>query len=251
MLCCFSAIRCLHRTFDTFFEEVGEKFDGGLANLGLRVVDDEPHIDVEKGLEQRRRAWVLERGGVEEYRGREIRPEDNGGASGEMLARAFPSPRRPMRGLAGKMVTQLEFARAGVITKEMIYVAARENVGRRQAVDNAAAKVAEGESFGAAIPEFITPEFVRREIAAGRAIIPANINHGELEPMIIGRNFLVKINANIGNSAVTSSVEEEVDKMVWAIRWGADTVMDLSTGRNIHTWIDEAKDLVASFVQKI
>ena len=202
--------------------------------------DDEPHIDVEKGLEQRRRAWVLERGGVEEYQGREIRPEDNGGASGEMLARAFPSPRRPMRGLAGKMVTQLEFARAGVITKEMIYVAARENVGRRQAVDNAAAKVAEGESFGAAIPEFITPEFVRREIAAGRAIIPANINHGELEPMIIGRNFLVKINANIGNSAVTSSVEEEVDKMVWAIRWGADTVMDLSTGRNIHNtreWI--------------
>ena len=137
-------------------------------------------------------------------------------------------------------MTQLEFARAGIITKEMIYVAHRENLGRKAALARAKAAVADGESFGAAIPEHITPEFVRDEIARGRAIIPANINHAELEPMIIGRNFLVKINANIGNSAVTSSVEEEVEKMVWAIRWGGDTVMDLSTGRNIHNtreWI--------------
>ena len=137
-------------------------------------------------------------------------------------------------------MTQLEFARAGIITKEMIYVAHRENLGRTAALARAKAAVADGESFGAAIPEHITPEFVRSEIARGRAIIPANINHAELEPMIIGRNFLVKINANIGNSAVTSSVEEEVEKMVWAIRWGGDTVMDLSTGRNIHNtreWI--------------
>jgi len=122
----------------------------------------------------------------------------------------------------------------------MEFVAVRENIGRKRALESAAAKIADGESFGAAIPAFITPEFVRDEIARGRAIIPANINHAELEPMIIGRNFLVKINANIGNSAVASSVEEEVDKMVWAIRWGADTVMDLSTGRNIHNtreWI--------------
>ena len=116
----------------------------------------------------------------------------------------------------------------------MIYVAARENLGRKRALELAKERLADGESFGAALPEFITPEFVRQEIALGRAIIPANINHTELEPMIIGRNFLVKINANIGNSAVSSSMEEEVEKMVWAIRWGADTVMDLSTGRNIH-----------------
>ena len=137
-------------------------------------------------------------------------------------------------------ITQYEYARAGIITKEMIYVAHRENIGREAVLERAKAALEDGESFGAAIPAHITPEFVRDEIARGRAIIPANINHGELEPMIIGRNFLVKVNANIGNSAVTSSVEEEIEKMVWAIRWGADTVMDLSTGRNIHTtreWI--------------
>ena len=127
-----------------------------------------------------------------------------------------------------------------IITEEMIYIAHRENLGRAAALERAKEALADGESFGAAIPEFITPEFVRSEVARGRAIIPANINHAELEPVIIGRNFLTKVNANIGNSAVTSSVEEEVEKMVWAIRWGADTVMDLSTGRNIHTtreWI--------------
>src|SRR5450756_1308964 len=120
----------------------------------------------------------------------------------------------------------------------MIYVATRENLGRKVQLERAEAAIADGESFGAAVPAFVTPEFVRAEIARGRAIIPCNINHGELEPMLILRNFLTKINANIGTSAVTSSVEEEVDKMVWAIRWGADTVMDLSTGRNIHTTRD-------------
>jgi len=144
--------------------------------------------------------------------------------------------------LAGKPypITQLEWARAGIITKEMIYVAERENLGRKQQLERAEAALADGENFGASAPAFITPEFVRSEVARGRAIIPANINHAELEPQIIGRNFLTKINANIGNSAVTSSVEEEIEKMVWAIRWGADTVMDLSTGRNIHNtreWI--------------
>jgi phosphomethylpyrimidine synthase len=132
------------------------------------------------------------------------------------------------------LVTQLEFARAGIITKEMVYIAHRENIGRARAADEAEARLADGESFGASLPAFVTPEFVRSEVARGRAIIPANINHPESEPMIIGRNFATKINANIGNSAVSSSIEEEVEKMVWAIRWGADTVMDLSTGKNIH-----------------
>ena len=202
--------------------------------------DPNVKIDVEKGLARNRVQWVKERGGVEEYEGRPIQPVDNGNATGKYLARAFPNTPRPMRGIGNAPVTQYEFARAGIITKEMIYVAERENLGRKKMLERAEAALADGEQFGGALPAFITPEFVRDEIAKGRAIIPANINHAELEPMIIGRNFLVKINANIGNSAVTSSVEEEVDKMVWAIRWGADTVMDLSTGRNIHNtreWI--------------
>ncbi|MBV6487543.1 MAG: Phosphomethylpyrimidine synthase [Pseudorhodoplanes sp.] len=206
--------------------------------------DPAASIDVEQGLPRSRIQWVRERGGVEEYDGREIKPVDNGNASGTHLAREFPVKYRPLRAHDGKNAplpaTQLEWARAGVVTKEMIYVAERENLGRRKMLERAQTAIADGESFGAAIPPFITPEFVCEEVARGRAIIPANINHGELEPMIIGRNFLVKINANIGNSAVTSSVEEEVEKMVWAIRWGADTVMDLSTGRNIHNtreWI--------------
>jgi phosphomethylpyrimidine synthase len=202
--------------------------------------DPAASIDVARGLERIRTPWIEERGGIEHYDGRAIRPEDNGNVTGAHAARDFPHKPRPMRGRDNEPITQLEFARAGIITREMIYVAHRENLGRAAALDRAKQAVADGESFGAAIPDFITPEFVRSEIARGRAIIPANINHAELEPMIIGRNFLVKINANIGNSAVTSSVEEEVEKMVWAIRWGADTVMDLSTGRNIHTtreWI--------------
>jgi phosphomethylpyrimidine synthase len=198
-------------------------------------------IDVEKGLPRIREAWIKERGDVEAYQGREVKPEDNGNVTGRHLARDFPNKPQPMRALSSdKPITQLEYARAGIITKEMIYIAHRENLGRQQALERAKAAIADGESFGAALPEFVTPEFVRDEVARGRAVIPANINHAELEPQIIGRNFLVKINANIGNSAVTSSVEEEVEKMVWAIRWGADTVMDLSTGRNIHNtreWI--------------
>ena len=184
--------------------------------------------------------WVKERGGVEEYEGRPIKPVDNGNVSGKHLARNFPNTPKPLRALDGNPVTQYEWARKGVITKEMIYVAERENLGRKKMLDVAQERHDDGESFGASVPLFVTPEFVREEVARGRAIIPSNINHAELEPMVIGRNFLTKINANIGNSAVTSSVEEEVEKMVWAIRWGADTVMDLSTGRNIHNtreWI--------------
>ncbi len=196
--------------------------------------------DVEKGLARLRTDWILARGGVEAYDGREIRPEDNGNVTGDRLARAFPLTHKPLRASGKAPVTQYEFAKAGIITSEMIYAAHRENIGIEKARDNAGEKLEAGEGFGAELPTFVTPEFVRSEIARGRAIIPANINHPEAEPMIIGRNFLVKINANIGNSAVTSSVEEEVDKMVWATRWGTDTVMDLSTGRNIHNtreWI--------------
>ena len=209
--------------------------------------DPDATIDVERGLPRPREAWVRERGGVEDYQGRPIKPVDNGNVSGKHLARSFANTPKPMRatvrtnsGQRPCPITQLEWARAGIITKEMIYIAERENLGRKTMLETAQAAHDDGESFGAAVPLFITPEFVRSEVARGRAIIPSNINHAELEPMIIGRNFLTKINANIGNSAVTSSVEEEVEKMVWAIRWGADTVMDLSTGRNIHNtreWI--------------
>jgi phosphomethylpyrimidine synthase len=202
--------------------------------------DPDITIDVERGLARERAAWIRERGGAEAYQGRVIKEEDNGGVSGSHLARSFPVSHRPLRAANGKPVTQLEWARAGVITNEMIYIAERENLGRKAVLERAQSALDDGESFGAAMPAFVTPELVRAEVARGRAIIPSNINHAELEPMIIGRNFLTKINANIGNSAVTSSVEEEVEKMVWAIRWGADTVMDLSTGRNIHTtreWI--------------
>ncbi|MDP3552713.1 phosphomethylpyrimidine synthase ThiC [Methylocystis sp.] len=186
------------------------------------------------------RPWLAAHAGLESYQGRGVKPEDNGFAEGERLVPPCPAERGLYRAAGAQPVTQLEFARAGIITEEMIYVAHRENLCRERALDVAKERLADGESFGAAIPEFITPEFVREEVARGRAIIPANVNHPELEPVVIGRNFLVKVNANIGNSAVTSSVAEEVEKMVWAIRWGADTVMDLSTGRNIHNirdWI--------------
>ena len=247
--------------------------------------DPDATIDVERGLPRAREKWMRERGGVEQYDGRLIKPVDNGNVSGKHLARNFPNTPKPLRaaslssplpsgersdraairvrgyqtteagapspqpspprgegaGIGQPLpLTQLEWARAGVITKEMIYIAERENLGRKKMLEAAQAAHDDGESFGASLPLYVTPEFVRAEVARGRAIIPANINHAELEPMIIGRNFLTKINANIGNSAVTSSVEEEVEKMVWAIRWGADTVMDLSTGRNIHNtreWI--------------
>jgi phosphomethylpyrimidine synthase len=201
---------------------------------------DAVSIDLSKGLPRIREPWLAARQGLDTYVGRAVRPEDNGGAAPDRLVPPCPANRRPQKGRDGALVTQYEFAHAGIVTEEMIFVATRENLGREHVLEYAEARLADGESFGAAIPSFVTPEFVRDEIARGRAIIPANINHPELEPMIIGRNFLVKVNANIGNSAVTSSVAEEVEKMVWAIRWGADTVMDLSTGRNIHNirdWI--------------
>ena len=196
-------------------------------------------IDIEAGLSRLREQWIKARGDVEEYEGRAVRPEDNN-ADGERLVPEFPVRHRPLRGKGGTAPTQIKYAREGVITPEMEFIAIRENLVREHDPSRAKARIDEGESFGASIPEIVTPEFVRDEVARGRAIIPANINHPELEPQVIGRNFLVKINANIGNSAVTSSVADEVDKMVWAIRWGADNVMDLSTGKNIHNireWI--------------
>jgi phosphomethylpyrimidine synthase len=194
--------------------------------------DPAAQIDIRKGLPQLRREWQLARGDVEEYAAREVRPEDNGqlGPDRSGGVPAFPNVHKTvLRAKAGANLSQMHYARRGIITPEMEYVAERENLGRAQI-----AHTRDGEDFGAAIPDYVTPEFVRDEVARGRAIIPSNVNHPEAEPMAIGRNFLVKINANIGNSAVASDVASEVDKMVWSIRWGADTVMDLSTGRNIH-----------------
>ena len=195
---------------------------------------DNADIDVYKGIARLRDDWIRARGDVEEYDGRDIRPEDNHRGVGDKDAcPEFPVKHRPLRAKKGATVTQMHYARQGIITPEMEFVAARENLGRSEFVGD-------GETFGANIPEEVTPEFVRKEVAEGRAIIPNNVNHPESEPMAIGRNFLVKINANIGNSAVSSSVSEEVEKMVWATRWGADTVMDLSTGKDIHNtreWI--------------
>ncbi len=229
-------------------------------------------LNVRDGLPALRREWIVARGDVEEYEGREILPQDNGyltkgaeeyarvGATPSVSGAAsrngeledFPGLRRaPLRAKAGRCVTQMHYARKGIITPEMEYIAVRENLGRERNAD-ALMRLSErsdrsslnhqhkGQSFGAAITEYVKPEFVRDEVARGRAIIPANINHPESEPMVIGRNFLVKINANIGNSAIASSIEEEVEKMRWSTLWGSDTVMDLSTGKNIHAtreWI--------------
>ena len=251
-------------------------FDGALQeNAPVRVYDTSgvwtdpaANCDVCEGLPALRRDWIVARGDVEEYEGREILPQDNGYLTkgAEEFAKAKPSKdgtpnvgkleefpalrRAPLRAKSGHCVTQMHYARKRIITPEMEYVAIRENLGRQAEYDHLT--LAErsdrsslnhqhkGESFGASIPAFVTPEFVREEVARGRAIIPNNINHPESEPMAIGRNFLVKINANIGNSAIASSIEEEVEKMRWATLWGADTVMDLSTGKNIHAtreWI--------------
>jgi phosphomethylpyrimidine synthase len=252
------------------------------ANAPVRVYDcsgpwGDPEFQgsVEEGLPALRASWVRARKDVEEYDGREVKPQDNGYLSGkhaEYASKAeknrlveFPGlsgqRRRPLRASAGHPVTQLWYARQGIITPEMEFIAIRENMGRARIADLAgktlrsdlnqqhsgSSQRVESEftpsifrRFPQRIPSEITAEFVRAEVAAGRAIIPANINHPESEPMIIGRNFLVKINANIGNSAVASSIEEEVEKMRWATKWGADTVMDLSTGKNIHAtreWI--------------
>ena len=210
--------------------------------------------DYGQGLPRLRKAWIESRGDTEEILGREIKPADNGYLS-DVHDRKISDHKnelpdfdrtdlRVLRAKKGSTVTQLEYARQGIITPEMEFIAIRENT-RLQEISgnldvspeqdrNTLCHQHKGESFGASIPREITPEFVRSEVARGRAIIPANINHPELEPMIIGRNFLVKINANIGNSAVASSIEEEVEKMRWATQWGADTLMDLSTGKNIH-----------------
>ena len=195
--------------------------------------DPQVTIDIAKGLTELRANWIRDRGDVEEVTQREVRPEDNGqlGPDRSGGVPAFPNVRRTvLRAKPGQNVSQMHYARQGIITPEMEYVATRENIGRAAL----AGHIRDGQDWGASIPDFVTPEFVRDEVARGRAIIPSNINHPESEPMAIGRNFLVKINANIGNSAVASDVAAEVDKMVWSIRWGADTVMDLSTGRNIH-----------------
>ncbi|NNE92487.1 MAG: phosphomethylpyrimidine synthase ThiC [Verrucomicrobiales bacterium] len=224
--------------------------------------DPEFDGDPENGLPALRREWILARGDVEEYDGRDVKPEDNGYLSNEHADRynekkaeenklkEYPGlKRKPLRASKGTPVTQMHYAKQGIITPEMEYIAIRENLGREAAFK--AIKDAdgtrnlmnfqhEGQPWGAKIPDYITPEFVRDEVARGRAIIPNNVNHPESEPMIIGRNFLVKINANIGNSAVASTIDEEVEKMRWATMWGADTVMDLSTGKNIHAtreWI--------------
>lgn len=247
-------------------------------NPPVRVYDTsgpwtDPQIkcDVREGLPQLRRDWIVGRGDVEEYEGRKVLPQDNGYLTkgAEEYARVsspqaskgsfsrngeledFPGLKRaPLRAKPGRNVTQMHYAKQGIITPEMEYVAIRENLGRKIAFEtmqngdgddrSSLLHQHKGDSFGAALPKFVTPEFVRDEVARGRAIIPSNINHPESEPMAIGRNFLVKINANIGNSAIASSIEEEVEKMRWSTLWGADTVMDLSTGKNIHAtreWI--------------
>jgi len=216
--------------------------------------------DVRDGLKPLRRDWILGRGDVEEYEGRALQPIDDGYLTFDAANQArlkqkgrledFPALRRtPLRAKSGANVTQMHYARRGIITPEMEFIAIRENLGRDCPINFSLSNSDDrsslnhqhrGQSFGASIPSFVTPEFVRDEVARGRAIIPANINHPESEPMIIGRNFLVKINANIGNSAVLSSIDDEVEKMRWSIKCGSDTVMDLSTGKNIHAtreWI--------------
>ncbi len=255
-------------------------FDGSLAeNPPVRVYDTSGpygdhsiHCDVREGLAGLRREWIVGRGDVEEYEGRDLQPIDDGYLTFDAANQArekekgrledFPALcRTPLRAKKGSCVTQMHYAKQGIITPEMEFIAIRENLGRfLECADSSALSKAatsrrtpnseaprdsllhqhKGQSFGAAIPEFVTAEFVRDEVARGRAIIPANINHPESEPMIIGRNFLVKINANIGNSAVLSSIDDEVEKMRWSIKCGSDTVMDLSTGKNIHAtreWI--------------
>jgi phosphomethylpyrimidine synthase len=256
------------------FREISQNqtrnFDNSLEdNPPVRVYDTsgpwgDPSVsaDVREGLPSLRRHWILSRGDVEEYEGRELKPIDDGyltfGAANQARQREkgrledFPALNRtPLRAKSGRRVTQMHYARQGIITPEMEFIAIRENLGRALAFSAAPQTNVRasrdslnhqhrGQSFGAAIPDYVTPEFVRDEVARGRAIIPANVNHPESEPMIIGRNFLVKINANIGNSAVLSSIDDEVEKMRWSIRCGSDTVMDLSTGKNIHAtreWI--------------
>ncbi len=191
------------------------------------------HIDIRKGLPQLRKKWILERGDTEELPGLSSAYGRARLADSSLSSLRLDTHQKPRRARSGRNVTQMHYARQGIVTPEMEYVAIRENL-RMEAQSEMLRRQHPGQNFGAALPKIITPEFVREEVARGRAIIPLNINHPETEPMIIGRNFLVKINANIGNSALGSSIGEEVEKMTWATRWGGDTVMDLSTGRNIH-----------------
>jgi phosphomethylpyrimidine synthase len=253
------------------FREIAQNatrnFDNSLEeNPPVRVYDTsgpwgDPFIngDVREGLRELRREWIIGRGDVEEYQGRKLQPIDDGYLTFAAADQArqkekgrledFPALRRtPLRAKHGHCVTQMHYAKQGIITPEMEFIAIRESWDRTHPACNGAEDAPrdslfhqhEGQSFGASIPSYVTPEFVRDEVARGRAIIPSNINHPEAEPMIIGRNFLVKINANIGNSAVLSSIDDEVEKMRWSIKCGSDTVMDLSTGKNIHAtreWI--------------
>jgi len=190
-------------------------------------------IDIQRGLEPLRLPWILERNDTEELAGPTSHYGRQRAADPKLAHLRFDLVRKPRRAVSGRNVTQMHYARRGMITPEMEFIAIRENQ-RMDALSQLLRRQHPGQSFGAAIPNAITPEFVRDEVARGRAIIPVNINHPETEPMIIGRNFLVKINANIGNSALSSGIQEEVEKMTWAIRWGGDTVMDLSTGKHIH-----------------
>lgn len=196
--------------------------------------DPQMKVDVRQGLPKMRNTWIKQRQDTEVLTTASSKFSQQRMANEGLEHLRFEQLLTVRRAKQGKNVTQMHYARQGIITPEMEYVAIRENMGRTKIADEILAKQQQGESLGASIPEFISPEFVRDEIARGRAILPNNINHPESEPMIIGRNFLVKVNANIGNSSVSSSIEEEVEKLVWATKWGADTVMDLSTGRNIH-----------------
>jgi phosphomethylpyrimidine synthase len=195
--------------------------------------DPSVKVDIRAGLQPLRQAWILDRGDTEELPGPTSRYGQERLADAQLATLRFDLLRKPRRARAGMNVTQMHYARNGIVTPEMEYIAIRENQ-RREGLVDLLTRQHPGESFGAALPKTITPEFVRDEVARGRAIIPVNVNHPEIEPMIIGRNFLVKINANIGNSALSSGIQEEVEKMTWAIRWGGDTVMDLSTGKHIH-----------------
>lgn len=214
---------------------------GGETNPAITVYDTSgPYtdpaytVDLAAGLPALRATWIAERGDVEQLAGLTSAFGRERAADAKLDAVRFGHTRTPLRAKPGANVTQMHYARRGIVTPEMEYIAIRENQRIEALHDSALRKQHAGESFGAALPKLITPEFVRDEVARGRAIIPANINHPESEPMIIGRNFLTKINANIGNSAVSSGIAEEVEKLVWSIRWGGDTVMDLSTGKNIH-----------------
>ena len=218
----------------------------GVYDTSGVYTDPSVDIDVGEGIPAIRKEWIASRCDTEEYEGRIMSPEDNGYSTDEQLdfvtAGAKGLVRTPLRAKKGKNVTQLHYARQGIITPEMEFVAIRENQNLAMSAEYLNDKEREerlkGNSMGANLPSKITPEFVRKEIAEGRAVLPININHPEAEPMIIGRNFLVKVNANIGNSATSSSIAQEVEKMVWSTRWGADTVMDLTTGKNIHTTRD-------------